>query len=90
MARKQTYNQMMLPFDRAELRKPAPVTPVAVTTPALPPGLREFATAESLSDARVRKLAEVYDTIRGRRPVSLEEWRQFYTAVKPYFTEEAK
>lgn len=31
MARKQTYSQMPLPFDLAELRRPI-----------LPPGLREF------------------------------------------------
>lgn len=39
--------QTSKPFDLAELRKPAHITPVAIAPP-LPPGLREFALAERL------------------------------------------
>lgn len=54
---------------------------------ALPPGLYDLAMAENLSDARVRQLAAAWDTIRGHRPRNLAEWREFYNAVKQFFTE---
>lgn len=54
----------------------------------LPPGLRDLANAEGLTEAQVQQLARAWHTIRGRRPTTLEEWKPFYEAVKPYFREE--
>lgn len=56
--------------------------------PALPPGLRELAQAENLTDANIKQLADAYDTIRGGRPRTLEQWQQFYAAVKLYLRED--
>lgn len=53
----------------------------------LPPGLRELADEEQLSEAQVKQLARAWDTIRGHRPKTLEEWRPFWRAIKQYFTE---
>lgn len=55
---------------------------------ALPPGLREFAAEEGLTDEQVQKVARAYTTIRGRGPRTVEEWRPFWNAVKKYFEEE--
>lgn len=54
----------------------------------LPPGLRDLANAESLTEAQVLQLARAWQTIRGHRPKTLEEWKSFYEAVKKYFREE--
>lgn len=54
----------------------------------LPPGLRELADEEQLTEAQVKKIAAAYDTIRGGRPKTIEEWRVFWGAVKPYFVED--
>lgn len=54
----------------------------------LPPGLRELADAEQLTEANVKQLAAAYNTIRGRRPKTLEEWRPLYEAVKQYLRED--
>lgn len=56
---------------------------------ALPLGLRQFAAEEGLTDEQVQKVARAYDTIRGGRPRTMEEWRIFWNAVKPYFQEDA-
>jgi hypothetical protein len=71
--RQRNYVQMGLPFDLAELRKPV--------KPYLPPGLREFATADKLTDEQVRQLAQVYPTIRGRKPVNAAEWRDLWRII---------
>lgn len=55
----------------------------------LPPGLRELADAEQLNDEQVKQLARAYDTIRGKRPQTLTEWRPLYEAAKKYLTTEA-
>lgn len=67
------YAQMALPFDLAELRKPVRWY--------LPPGLREFAAADKLTDEQVRLLAEAFPTIRGRKPVSVAEWRDLWRII---------
>jgi hypothetical protein len=54
----------------------------------LPPGLRDLANAKGLSQAQVDKLARAWDTIRGRRPKTLEEWLPLYEAIKNYFVED--
>lgn len=54
----------------------------------LPPGLRDLAEAKELSEGQVDKLARAWDTIRGRRPKTLEEWLPLYEAVKEYFAED--
>jgi len=54
----------------------------------LPPGLRELAYEENLTEAQVKQLADAWDTIRGHRPKTLEEWRPFYNAVKGYLRED--
>lgn len=54
----------------------------------LPPGLRELAQEQNLSEAQVKQLAAAYDTIRGHRPKTLEEWRPLYEAVKEYLRED--
>lgn len=53
----------------------------------LPPGLRELADAEQLTEAQVKQLAAAWDTIRGRRPKTLEEWRPLYDVIKKYLRE---
>jgi len=50
----------------------------------LPPGLRDLANEEGLSETQVDKLAQAWDTIRGHRPKTLEEWRPLYRAIKKY------
>lgn len=67
---------MELPFDKAELRQPV--------RPALPPGLRELAEAERLTDSEVKQLAEAYLTIRGPKPKALDEWRPLWRAIKTF------
>jgi hypothetical protein len=54
----------------------------------LPPGLRDLANAKGLGEAQVDKLARAWNTIRGRRPKTLEEWLPLYEAVKKYFAED--
>jgi hypothetical protein len=54
----------------------------------LPPGLRDLANAKGLSEAHVDKLARAWDTIRGRRPRTLEEWLPLYEAIKKYLVED--
>ncbi len=54
----------------------------------LPPGLRDLANEKGLSEAQVDKLAAAWDTIRGQRPKTLEEWLPLYNAIKHYFTED--
>lgn len=82
MSRRQTYSQMPLPFDLADLRKPV--------RRALPPGLREFAQADGISDERVRQLAATYPTMRGRKPATASEWRTLHNAVAKFFDEAQK
>ena len=53
----------------------------------LPPGLRDLANAEGLSETQVQQLARAWDTIRGHRPKTLEEWRLLWGAIKKYFEE---
>lgn len=53
----------------------------------LPPGLRELAHEEGLTEANVKKLAAAWDTIRGHRPKTLDEWRPFYQVIKKYLEE---
>lgn len=74
--RRPTYSQLPLPFPPAEL--------YVRVQPALPPGLRELADAEGLSDETVAFLAQTWQTIRGRRPVTLEQWRPLYNSMKPH------
>ncbi len=50
----------------------------------LPPGLRELADAEQLTEPEVKQLAAAWDTIRGRRPKTLDEWRPLFEAVREY------
>lgn len=50
----------------------------------LPPGLRELAEAEQLTDPQVKQLADAWDTIRGQRPRTLAEWMPMYEAIKKY------
>lgn len=54
----------------------------------LPPGLRELAAAENLTETQVKQLAAAWDTIRGHRPKTLEEWQPLYEAIKQYFRED--
>ena len=54
----------------------------------LPPGLRDLANEQGLSEDLVQKLAAAWDTIRGHRPKTLEEWRPLYKAIKKYFEED--
>lgn len=70
---------MALPFDQVELAQAA--------KPVLPPGLREFAAAEKLSDAWVKKLVEIYATARGK-PKTVEDWRVLYKVARKFFPEE--
>lgn len=79
MARRQPFKQMALPFDLAELRVPV--------RSALPPGLRELAEAEQLPDGEVTRLAEVWPTIRGKKPTTLAEWREFWGILTRVFGE---
>ncbi len=51
---------------------------------SLPPGLRDLANEQGLTEAQVDKLAGAWDTIRGHRPKTLEEWRPLYQAIKKY------
>lgn len=74
--RQRNYTQMALPFDLADLRKPA--------RSVLPPGLREFAAADKLTDEQVKRLDEAYGTIRGGKPMTVEEWREIWLAVSKF------
>jgi hypothetical protein len=56
----------------------------------LPPGLRDLANAEGLSEAQVDKLTAAWNTIRGHRPTTLEEWQTLYGAIKHYFQEKGE
>lgn len=42
----------------------------------------EFADAYKLSDETVSELAQMWDTIRGRRPKTEEEWARMWEFVK--------
>lgn len=53
----------------------------------LPPGLRDLANAEGLSEEQVDKLAAAWNTIRGHRPTTLEEWQPLWQTLKHYFEE---
>lgn len=54
----------------------------------LPPGLRDLANEQGLTEEQVDKLAQAWGTIRGHRPRTLEEWRLLYEVIKEYFVEE--
>ena len=54
------------------------------------PGLAVLAAEKGLSDEVVRKLDRAWNTIRGRRPQTLEEWLPLYDAVRKYFEEQDK
>lgn len=56
--------------------------------PSLPPGLKAFAAEAHLSDDLVEKLADMWGTIRGKRPATVEEWRELYIAIQPYLPPE--
>lgn len=53
-----------------------------IPPPTMPPGLREFADANVLGDEITQSLLEAWHTIRGQRPRTQEEWRQFWGIVK--------
>lgn len=50
----------------------------------LPPGLRDLANDKGLTEKQVDQLAQAWDTIRGHRPKTLEEWLPLYEAVREY------
>jgi hypothetical protein len=53
-----------------------------------PPGLRELAEEKGLTESQIQKVAAAWDTIRGKRPRTIEEWRIFWGEVGHYFKEE--
>jgi hypothetical protein len=57
--------------------------------PILPPGLREFAVEKKLSDVQTKQLADMWGTIRGKKPMTVEEWRELYTVVEKYLREQS-
>jgi hypothetical protein len=84
MARKKTarrprFTQLAFDFDPATVRQPVRAV--------LPPGLREVAVADGLDDEQVRQLAEMWHTIRGQKPKTVEEWRNVIWLLKPIFAE---
>jgi len=80
--RRPTYRQLPLPFDGIDLTQRV--------RRVLPPGLCELAEAEKLSDEEVRQLAEVWHTIRGKKPTTLDEWQKFAAMLKRVLGEELK
>jgi hypothetical protein len=77
MSRRQAkYKLLPLPYAAAELAQRV--------RPALPQGLRELASADGLTDEQVTQLWDTARTVRGKKPVSLEEWRELYDVVKRF------
>lgn len=56
----------------------------------LPPGLREFADAYQLSDNMVAELANTWDTIRGRRPQTAEEWARIWEFIRQLMDDDSE
>lgn len=57
------------------------------TRRVVPPGLRQLAEEDGLTEYQVNKFYEASLTIRGKRPNTVDEWRTLWNAIKGYFEE---
>ena len=55
---------------------------ILVLKSPLPPGLQELAQEKEMTASQVRQFVEMYGTIRGKKPTTLDEWLPLYDAVK--------
>lgn len=53
-----------------------------------PPGLRQLAEEQELTIAEIEEIYSIAITIRGRKPVTLEEWSSFYDIIEKFKEEE--
>jgi len=53
----------------------------------IPPGLRQLALTEGLSYETVDRLARL--PRRGQEPKTVEDWRQLYTRIREYLTDQS-